>query len=179
MSASVTSLSCISFDTANLDSFNLLGPGVVVVLEDVLDLNLLVAADSRGVAVLLAEASKQRCADAPLVAGRTAPGVAAGPLLKSRLDEVASAVAHSWPEEELAGLRRRGRAGQNGGDGMLDGGSSRSERNGTTPGVLALEEGLQGVVRQGSRKGGDGEDNSSTHLGYKCNECMGCRIKEE
>lgn len=126
---------------------HLLTPGVLVTEESVDDLDLLVAADRAGRAVELAEGAKEGGADTPLTLLGTAPGVV-GPSLESGLDEVAGAVGHAGPQEEHAVLCGGRGAGDEGGDGLDDGGLGRAERHGTSPGV-----GSRGADEGGSQSG--------------------------
>lgn len=131
------------------------------------DLDLVGAGDGAARAVELAERAEHGRAHAPLARGGAAPRVV-GPRLERRLDEVAGAVGHARPEEELAVLGRGGRARGQRGDGLDDGGLGRAQGDGAAPRVVALDgagRGRGGGLQQvgeargcgdGGREGGDG-----------------------
>lgn len=148
-----------------------LAPGVVVVEEVVLDLDLLGSLDGGGgLAVDLAERAKDGGADAPLASDGTAPAVV-GPRLEGGLDEVAGAVGHAGPEEEDTGLGGRSGTGGQVGDGVDDGGGGGAEGDGAAPGV-ALGDVVGGLLT--AEKAGEGHGGGREGGQEESSELHGC-----
>lgn len=113
---------------------NGLAPRVVVLEQLVDDLDLLVGRHGARIAVELPKGAEERGAHAPLALGGAAPRVV-GPRLERRLHEVAGAVGHAGPQEQHAVLGGRGRAGDDGRDGLDDGRGGWAEGDGAAPAV--------------------------------------------
>ncbi|KAM0108250.1 hypothetical protein ACP6JB_006156 [Aspergillus fumigatus] len=128
--------------------------GLLIIQQSILDANLIRPAHWAGVPIQLSKAAEQTSPYTPLACCCTAPGIA-GPAFQRGLDKIAGAVAHPGPEEELAALSCRRRTGDEGGDGVDDGGFGRTERDAAAPGVFPFDDG--GRYAQGREKEAENE----------------------